>query len=83
MVAPNIMLFGVFKGKYEHMYEQSEKFQLELKLKVQEILTLQEWRRRKNADEGMLKALLFPCFYRLFSFLASYSHDRVDIGRGR
>lgn len=23
----------------------------------------------------MLKALLFPCFYWLFSFLASYSHD--------
>jgi DnaJ family protein C protein 8 len=41
------MLFGVFQGKYEHMYEQSEEFQQELKLKVREILTQQEWRRRK------------------------------------
>jgi DnaJ family protein C protein 8 len=41
------MLFGVLKGKYEQMYEQSEEFQQELKLKVREILTQQEWRRRK------------------------------------
>lgn len=42
-----LMLFSVFKGKYEQMYEQSEEFQQELKLKVREILTQQEWRRRK------------------------------------
>ncbi|KAG6789136.1 hypothetical protein POTOM_005226 [Populus tomentosa] len=34
-------------GKYDQQYEQSEEFQRELKLKVREILTDQEWRRRK------------------------------------
>ncbi|XP_062175944.1 uncharacterized protein LOC133880991 [Alnus glutinosa] len=42
------------------MYEQSEEFQQELKLKVRKILTLQEWRRRKmqmriSKEEGRLK----------------------------
>jgi DnaJ family protein C protein 8 len=39
----------VDEGKHEHIYEQSEEFQKELKLKVREILTDQEWRRRKMA----------------------------------
>lgn len=37
------------QGKHEQIYEQSEEFQKELKLKVREILTDQEWRRRKMA----------------------------------
>uniref|UniRef100_A0A2N9G6V2 Uncharacterized protein n=1 Tax=Fagus sylvatica TaxID=28930 RepID=A0A2N9G6V2_FAGSY len=42
------------------MYEQSEEFQQELKLKVRELLTEQEWRRRKmqmriSEEEGRLK----------------------------
>lgn len=35
------------QGKYEVQYEQSEEFQQQLKIKVREILTEQEWRRRK------------------------------------
>ncbi|KAG5403515.1 hypothetical protein IGI04_009634 [Brassica rapa subsp. trilocularis] len=47
-------------GKHEQIYEQSEEFQKELKLKVREILTDQEWRRRKmvmriSEEEGRLK----------------------------
>jgi len=50
----------VDEGKHEQIYEQSEEFQKELKLKVREILTDQEWRRRKMAmriseEEGRLK----------------------------
>nr|POF16990.1 dnaj like subfamily c member 8 [Quercus suber] len=50
----------VEEGKYEQMYEQSEEFQQELKLKVREILTEQEWRRRKmqmriSEEQGRLK----------------------------
>ncbi|KAH0852061.1 hypothetical protein HID58_088525 [Brassica napus] len=50
----------VDEGKHEQLYEQSEEFQKELKLKVREILTDQEWRRRKMAmriseEEGRLK----------------------------
>ncbi|KAG5376468.1 hypothetical protein IGI04_041064 [Brassica rapa subsp. trilocularis] len=50
----------VDEGKHEQLYEQSEDFQKELKLKVREILTDQEWRRRKMAmriseEEGRLK----------------------------
>ncbi|GAV82164.1 DnaJ domain-containing protein [Cephalotus follicularis] len=50
----------VDEGKYEHQYEQSEEFQRELKKKVQELLTQQEWRRRKmqmriSEEEGRLK----------------------------
>ncbi|KAJ6303344.1 hypothetical protein OIU77_017261 [Salix suchowensis] len=50
----------VDEGKYDQQYEQSEKFQQELKLKVREILTDQEWRRRKmqmriSEEEGRLK----------------------------
>ncbi|KAG6760740.1 hypothetical protein POTOM_033920 [Populus tomentosa] len=37
----------VDEGKYDQQYEWSEEFQQELKLKVREILTDQEWRRRK------------------------------------
>lgn len=35
------------QGKYDKQYEQSEEFQQELKVKVRELLTEQEWRRRK------------------------------------
>ncbi|KAF3494292.1 hypothetical protein DY000_02057424 [Brassica cretica] len=45
----------VDEGKHEQIYEQSEEFQKELKLKVREILTDQEWRRRKMAMRGRLK----------------------------
>ncbi|XP_020258513.1 dnaJ homolog subfamily C member 8, partial [Asparagus officinalis] len=50
----------VEEGKYEQQYEQSAEFQQQLKLKVREILTEQEWRRRKMAmriseEEGRLK----------------------------
>ncbi|XP_022730631.1 J domain-containing protein spf31-like isoform X2 [Durio zibethinus] len=50
----------VDEGKSEQEYEQSEEFQQELKLKVRELLTEQEWRRRKMAmriseEEGRLK----------------------------
>ncbi|KAL2932763.1 J domain-containing protein spf31 [Bienertia sinuspersici] len=46
--------------KFDHEYEQSEEFKQKLKLKVREILTEQEWRRRKMAmriseEEGRLK----------------------------
>ncbi|XP_022872266.1 J domain-containing protein spf31-like [Olea europaea var. sylvestris] len=37
----------VDEGKYEQEYERSEEFQKQLKLKVRELLTDQEWRRRK------------------------------------
>ncbi|CAN6812040.1 unnamed protein product [Brassica oleracea] len=40
---------SLLSGKDEQIYEQSEEFQKELKLKVREILTDQEWRRRKMA----------------------------------
>uniref|UniRef100_A0A9I9D8U3 J domain-containing protein n=1 Tax=Cucumis melo TaxID=3656 RepID=A0A9I9D8U3_CUCME len=48
------------KGKYEQQYESTEEFKQELKLKVREILTEQEWRRRKmqmriSEEEGRLK----------------------------
>lgn len=50
----------VDEGKYEQQYERSEEFQQELKKKVQELLTEQEWRRRKmqmriSEEEGRLK----------------------------
>ncbi|KAF5744924.1 dnaJ subfamily C member 8-like [Tripterygium wilfordii] len=50
----------VDEGKYDQQYEQSEEFQKELKLKVREILTDQEWRRRKmqmriSEEEGRVK----------------------------
>ncbi|XP_057782061.1 J domain-containing protein spf31 [Salvia miltiorrhiza] len=50
----------VDEGKYEQEYERSEEFQLQLKLKVRELLTEQEWRRRKmqmriSEEEGRLK----------------------------
>ncbi|XVF05071.1 hypothetical protein REPUB_Repub05bG0139700 [Reevesia pubescens] len=50
----------VDEGKSEQEYAQSEEFQQELKLKVRELLTEQEWRRRKMAmriseEEGRLK----------------------------
>ena len=35
------------QGKYDKQYEQSEEFRQELKVKVRELLTEQEWRRRK------------------------------------
>ncbi|WMV56259.1 hypothetical protein MTR67_049644 [Solanum verrucosum] len=50
----------VTEGKFDQEHEQSEEFQHKLKLKVKEILTDQEWRRRKMAmriseEEGRLK----------------------------
>ncbi|XP_019234571.1 PREDICTED: J domain-containing protein spf31 isoform X2 [Nicotiana attenuata] len=50
----------VTEGKYDQEHEQSQEFQQQLKLKVREILTEQEWRRRKMAmriseEEGRLK----------------------------
>ncbi|KAL3530295.1 hypothetical protein ACH5RR_009617 [Cinchona calisaya] len=50
----------VDEGRYEQEFERSQEFQLELKLKVREILTEQEWRRRKmqmriSEEEGRLK----------------------------
>ncbi|CAN4099042.1 unnamed protein product [Withania somnifera] len=50
----------VTEGKYDQEHEQSEEFQQQLRLKVREILTDQEWRRRKMAmriseEEGRLK----------------------------
>ncbi|XP_072974081.1 J domain-containing protein spf31 [Typha angustifolia] len=50
----------VDEGKYEQQYERSEEFQQQLKTKVREILTDQEWRRRKmqmriSEEEGRLK----------------------------
>ncbi|CAK9327916.1 unnamed protein product [Citrullus colocynthis] len=37
----------VEEGKHDQQYENTEEFKQELKLKVREILTEQEWRRRK------------------------------------
>lgn len=50
----------VDEGKYEQEYLKSEEFQNQLKLKVRELLTDQEWRRRKmqmriSEEEGRLK----------------------------
>ncbi|XP_078442855.1 chaperone DnaJ-domain superfamily protein [Wolffia australiana] len=50
----------VDEGKYEQEYERSEEFLLQLKQKVRELLTEQEWRRRKmqmriSEEEGRLK----------------------------
>ncbi|KAL1820566.1 hypothetical protein DCAR_0416889 [Daucus carota subsp. sativus] len=50
----------VDEGKYEQEYMKSEEFQNQLKLKVRELLTDQEWRRRKmqmriSEEEGRLK----------------------------
>ncbi|KAJ1686895.1 hypothetical protein LUZ63_018285 [Rhynchospora breviuscula] len=50
----------VDEGKYEEQYERSEDFQVQLKLKVREILAEKEWRRRKmqmriSEEEGRLK----------------------------
>ncbi|KAG7022165.1 DnaJ-like subfamily C member 8, partial [Cucurbita argyrosperma subsp. argyrosperma] len=50
----------VEEGKYDQQYESTEEFKQELKLKVREILTEQEWRRRKmqmriSEEEGRLK----------------------------
>ncbi|KAG9153542.1 hypothetical protein Leryth_008496 [Lithospermum erythrorhizon] len=50
----------VDEGKHEQEFERSDEFQQELKMKVREILTDQEWRRRKmqmriSEEEGRLK----------------------------
>ncbi|MED6175801.1 hypothetical protein PIB30_116822 [Stylosanthes scabra] len=50
----------VEEGKYDQQYEKSEAFQQELKMKVRELLTEQEWRRRKmqmriSEEEGRIK----------------------------
>ncbi|KAF0914852.1 hypothetical protein E2562_032528 [Oryza meyeriana var. granulata] len=50
----------VDEGKYEEQYERSEEFQKQLIIKVREILTDKEWRRRKmqmriSEEEGRLK----------------------------
>lgn len=49
----------MIQGKYEQQYERSEEFQLQLKLKVREILTEQEWRRRKMQMRVCHFSLLF------------------------
>lgn len=51
---------NMLQGKYELQHEQSEEFQQELKLKVRQLLTDQEWRRRKMA--------MRVCLTELFSF---------------
>ena len=43
----DLLCHGLTQGKYEQQYERTEEFKQELKLKVREILTDQEWRRRK------------------------------------
>ncbi|KAF5175663.1 Dnaj-like protein, partial [Thalictrum thalictroides] len=50
----------VDEGKYEQQYEKSDEYQQQLKLKVRELLTEHEWRRRKmqmriSEEEGRLK----------------------------
>ncbi|THU44586.1 hypothetical protein C4D60_Mb02t08930 [Musa balbisiana] len=50
----------VDEGKFEQQHEQSEEFKQQLKIRVREILTEQEWRRRKmqmriSEEEGRLK----------------------------
>ncbi|KAG8096704.1 hypothetical protein GUJ93_ZPchr0013g36655 [Zizania palustris] len=50
----------VDEGKYEEQYERSDEFQKQLIIKVREILTDKEWRRRKmqmriSEEEGRLK----------------------------
>ncbi|PIA54306.1 hypothetical protein AQUCO_00900683v1 [Aquilegia coerulea] len=37
----------VDEGKYEQQYEKSDEYQQQLKMKVRELLTEHEWRRRK------------------------------------
>lgn len=43
----NLLAVNIIQGKYDQQYERSEEFRQELKLKVRELLTEQEWRRRK------------------------------------
>ncbi|KAF7049640.1 hypothetical protein CFC21_058142, partial [Triticum aestivum] len=50
----------VDEGKYEEQFERSDEFQKQLIIKVREILTDKEWRRRKmqmriSEEEGRLK----------------------------
>ncbi|XP_066389049.1 stress response protein NST1-like isoform X2 [Miscanthus floridulus] len=50
----------VDEGKYEEQFERSDEFQKQLIIKVREILTEKEWRRRKmqmriSEEEGRLK----------------------------
>ncbi|PIA54304.1 hypothetical protein AQUCO_00900683v1 [Aquilegia coerulea] len=50
----------VDEGKYEQQYEKSDEYQQQLKMKVRELLTEHEWRRRKmqmriSEEEGRLK----------------------------
>ncbi|XP_024314779.1 dnaJ homolog subfamily C member 8 [Brachypodium distachyon] len=50
----------VDQGKYEEQFERSDEFQKQLIIKVREILTDKEWRRRKmqmriSEEEGRLK----------------------------
>lgn len=52
------------QGKSEQQYEQSEEFKQQLKIKVREILTDQEWRRRK-----MAMRVFYPIFvHYIFAF---------------
>lgn len=43
---PNDLL-AYMQGKYEEQFERSDEFQQHLIIKVREILTEKEWRRRK------------------------------------
>lgn len=70
------------QGKYDQEHEQSEEFQQQLKLKVREILTDQEWRRRKMAMRVCSLAVFFICH--LFGFLVKLTvWFCVDIWRRR
>lgn len=57
------------QGKYEQEFEQSEPFKQELKMKVREILTEQEWRRRK-----MQMRVCFPATYSCTFHMHMYSN---------
>jgi hypothetical protein len=40
-------LFAYIQGKYEEQFERSDEFEKQLIIKVREILTDKEWRRRR------------------------------------
>ena len=70
--------FSLGQGKYEQEYERSEEFQKQLKLKVRELLTEQEWRRRKMQMRVCWKRVHFPfCSLAILvsDFLSPLCHD--------
>jgi hypothetical protein len=52
----------IFQGKYEEQFERSDEFQQQLIIKVREILTEKEWRRRKM----QMRVTRFFCFFLLY-----------------